>query len=103
MWSAGDRLRKARELTGMTAGQFAALIGISRNSVAKYESSDEPPRRPMLTLWSRATNVDYGWLSNGVAGSEEPTVTKVPLKIAASATSPVLSPPRGVLAAVHSR
>lgn len=61
----GDRLRKARELTGYDRQQFAAVIGVHRESVAKYETGRQTPRQPVLAAWSLATGVDLTWLRNG--------------------------------------
>lgn len=35
----GDRLRKARELTGLDQKAFAEAMGLHRDSVRKYEST----------------------------------------------------------------
>lgn len=61
-WTVGDRLRKARELTGLDRKAFAAEIGASRNSIATYESSDRPPRRFILLAWAAKTGVSIDWL-----------------------------------------
>lgn len=61
----GDRLRKARELAGYDRQQFAALIGIHRESLAKYESDRQAPRPPVLSAWALATGVDLAWLRDG--------------------------------------
>lgn len=63
MWTLGDRLRKARELTGMSQEEFAAVVGISRNTVANYEKGHTRPRMLELRAWARASRVDIGWLS----------------------------------------
>ena len=36
-WSIEDRLRKARDLTGLDQDEFAELIGVSRGTVSSYE------------------------------------------------------------------
>lgn len=62
----GDRLRKARELTGLDRKQFAETIGIHRDSVAKYEA-EGCTRKPVLESWARHTHVRIEWLENGDA------------------------------------
>jgi transcriptional regulator with XRE-family HTH domain len=70
-WTVGDRLRKARESTGMDRQQMALAIGISRRSIATYEASDQLPRRPILVTWALATGVPRDWLETGKAHSPE--------------------------------
>lgn len=54
----GDRLRKARESSGYrSASAFADAIGISRDSLRKYEAAVLPPTRAIVTEWSLATGV----------------------------------------------
>lgn len=43
-WTFGDRLRKARRLTGMTSHQFAAAVGISPPALTQYETDRSTPR-----------------------------------------------------------
>lgn len=59
----GDRLRKAREIAGLSQAELAAEIGISRNSVVNYESQTKRIPRPSLVSWALRTHVDLGWLS----------------------------------------
>lgn len=69
-WTVGDRLRKARELTGLDQAAFADEIGVSRNTVSKYERSDKPPRPIVLRVWAVRCGVSREWL---VSGIEPPT------------------------------
>jgi transcriptional regulator with XRE-family HTH domain len=61
-----DRLRKARELTGMEKQEFAEQLGIHRDSVANYEAGRRHPRRPVLIAWALTCDVDLDWLTDGV-------------------------------------
>lgn len=70
VWSVGDRLRKARALTGLSIDEFAHEIGISGKSVGRYENGAEPPRR-ILLLWKMLTNVSVEWLQYGDEMNEE--------------------------------
>jgi transcriptional regulator with XRE-family HTH domain len=65
-----DRLRKAREVTGLDQGQFAELAGISRQTVSNYESGTREPRGLYLRAWAEASGVDLGWLETGTAPAE---------------------------------
>lgn len=71
IWTTGERLAKARSLTGLTQAQFAERIGISRGSVVNYEGDATTPRRVVLNAWAAETGVPVEWL----VGSD-PTVTE---------------------------
>lgn len=62
-----DRLRKARELTGLDQIPFADELGISRNSVSNAETGTVMPRRITLKAWAMRTGVDLDWLLTGTA------------------------------------
>lgn len=64
-FTVGDRLRKARELTGMDRNEFADRIGVSRNTIGNYESERVAPRRIVLNAWALATGVPLAWLQTG--------------------------------------
>lgn len=67
-WTTGDRLRKARELTGLDQSDFAERIGVARNTVHAYEhGATRRPRRIVLMAWADATGVDYEWLRTGLS------------------------------------
>lgn len=59
-----DRLRKAREHAGLDQTQLAALVGVSRVTVSKYETG-APTRPAAVRLWALATGVDREWLETG--------------------------------------
>lgn len=64
-----DRLRKAREVTGLGVVEFADEVGISRNSVRNYETGVTVPRPVILRAWSLRTGVPAEWLETGIAPS----------------------------------
>lgn len=73
-----DRLRKARELTGLDQTQFAERAGISRQTVSNYEGGLREPRGLYLRAWAEATGVDMHWLQTGEPSSDNdggPSVT----------------------------
>lgn len=63
-WTIADRLRKARELTGMKQNEFADEIGISRGTVSNYERGLGPFKRPYLLAWALGAGVPLEWLTN---------------------------------------
>lgn len=71
-WSLGDRLRKARSLTGMTAAQFAEHIGVSDSTVNSAEGDKRAVRRITLNAWAMATGVSLEWLETGVSAAPPP-------------------------------
>lgn len=64
-WTIGDRLRKARELTGLSAQDFADEIGVSRQTIANAESGTRHPRRITLRAYAMRTGVPLAWLETG--------------------------------------
>ncbi|QIX28258.1 helix-turn-helix transcriptional regulator [Nocardioides sp. JQ2195] len=63
----GDRLRKAREGTGLTTRQFAAVLGVSQSTITNAENCHTRTRRITLLMWSRVTGVPVMWLETGEA------------------------------------
>lgn len=68
-WTLTDRLRKARELTGLNAEDFAAELNVSRSTVHNYESPSYDKKRRVIVLkaWAMRSGVDYHWLTTGEA------------------------------------
>lgn len=64
-WTMADRLRKAREQTGLDQTEFADRLGITRQSVGNYESGRRTPRPLYLRAWSEATGVPACWIATG--------------------------------------
>jgi transcriptional regulator with XRE-family HTH domain len=67
-FDAHDRLRKARERTGMEQGEFAEHIGVSRGTVSNYESGNTKRlKQVVLKQWALATRVTVDWIETGNA------------------------------------
>lgn len=68
-FTVGDRLRKAREKTGLGQYEFAEETGISRGTVSNYEAkaTTEGMKRPYLVAWAVRCDVDLEWLESGKA------------------------------------
>lgn len=66
----GDRLRKARSLTGMNVRQFAEHIGVSHGTVTNAETDARAVRVITLRAWAMATGVSLEWLERGIGSSE---------------------------------
>jgi transcriptional regulator with XRE-family HTH domain len=69
----GDRLRKARELTGLSQDEFARQLEVSRSTITNYERDRSTRVRPiMLRAWSVATGVSVEWLETGEVDQPSP-------------------------------
>lgn len=68
----GDRLAKARSLTGMNARDFADHIGVSHKTVNNAESGRHAVRKIVINAWSMATGVPVEWLETGIAPTSDP-------------------------------
>lgn len=61
-----DRLRKARELSGLDRAALADEIGVSRNTIGNYEGRATSHLKPIvLRQWALRTGVPYQWLLTG--------------------------------------
>lgn len=69
-WQRTDRLIKARKLTGLTQSQFAAEIGVHRNTVVNYEHG-RTTQDEVLERWAKRAGVSLTWLRDGTGVSDE--------------------------------
>lgn len=66
-FTAGDRFRKARELTGQTQREFASTLGVDKNTIGAYETgATTRHRKIVVNAWALATGVPVDWLLYGV-------------------------------------
>jgi transcriptional regulator with XRE-family HTH domain len=71
-----DRLRKAREITGLDQTEFAAEVGLGRATISRYERGEVTPSKSALLLYQMRTGVPKEWLATGCTPSDlnrEPT------------------------------
>lgn len=71
-WTLGDRLRKARLMTGQNTKDFAETIGVSQKTVNNAESGAHEVRKIVLRAWAMATGVPVEWLETGEAPFQSP-------------------------------
>jgi len=64
-WTIGDRLGKALNHAGISVGEMATYLGLSRNSVSAYINDRAEPKRQTLLLWAMRTGVALEWLETG--------------------------------------
>lgn len=64
-WTVADRLRKAREMTGLDQGDFAHELGVSRGTISNYEHGHVRPREVVIRAWALRTGVSIQWIKDG--------------------------------------
>lgn len=69
-----ERLKKLRKALDLTQQEFADRIGISRGSVATYETRDGNPGNSVINLICREFNVNEQWLRTGAGDMFAPMV-----------------------------
>ena len=65
----GQRLRVARETTGLEQREFAAELGTSRQTIGAAENGRTKPRELLLRAWAMRTGVNLEWLRTGNANT----------------------------------
>ena len=60
-----DRIRTIRKNAGMTQQKFAERLGVSRNTVATYETSPRVPIDAVIVSICREFSVREEWLRTG--------------------------------------
>lgn len=63
--SIGSRLRTARESRGMSQGDLASVLRISRQMVNMWEQSIHYPSSRHLALIAATLHIDLNWLISG--------------------------------------
>ena len=71
-WTVADRLRKAREITGMTQTDFGSLMYLTRKQVGNVETGVTKAGKELLIKWAMASNVDLEWLKTGEGSPDGP-------------------------------
>ena len=61
----GERVKELRNALNLTQTEFGSRIGVSRNSVASYESGVRNMNDYILKNICRTFNADYFWLTEG--------------------------------------
>lgn len=60
-----NRIRTIRQDAGLTQQEFAKRIGVSRNTIATYETSVRVPIDAVIVSICREFNVNETWLRTG--------------------------------------
>lgn len=59
----GERLREAREFRGLTLGETAALVGVSRQAISLFENNRKAPGAETMGQLSRALQFPIAFFS----------------------------------------
>lgn len=70
-WTLGDRLRKARQETGLTVREFADEIGVSAKTITDAEGDRRTSRKILLNAYAMRTGVPREWLETGQVTSPD--------------------------------
>jgi transcriptional regulator with XRE-family HTH domain len=73
VWTLTDRLRKAREDSGLSQTALGEAMGLSRRTVAGYEAGEREPKRHVQLAWALATGVSLDWLCPRQDSNLQPT------------------------------
>ena len=73
-WTLGDRLRKARELAGISSNDMAVQFSRSRAAISGWENDHHRPTLLCLRQWAEITGVSLAWLR----GESEQATTSSP-------------------------
>lgn len=60
-----DRIRQIRQNAGLTQQEFAKRIGVSRNTIASYETSVRVPIEAIIVSMCREFDVNENWMRTG--------------------------------------
>lgn len=66
----GTRIKTTREARGMSAAQFAKLVGVSSTAVFNWENHSMEPRTASLANIARALGVSTNYLQTGEEDDE---------------------------------
>lgn len=59
-----DKIKRSREVAGLTQQELANLVGVSKRTIASYECTDAVARRSTITKLARALKVSVKYLTD---------------------------------------
>lgn len=74
-WDMADRMRKAREVAGLSQTDMAARLSIARSSVVNYERRHTTPLPAIRKAWADACGVSDDWIRTGTSIHENTDMT----------------------------
>ena len=73
----GNRIKRVRRALDLTQTEFASRLGLTQNTVTRYETGDRNPSTAVLSLIIKAYDVNEEWLRNGEGEMFNPAPTDV--------------------------
>jgi len=64
----GDRIKQAREATGMTQAELGRRLGVTRSGVSQWENERTAPTTRNISAIAVALDVSWDWLTTGREG-----------------------------------
>lgn len=61
----GERIKKVREMTGLSQLVFAEKLGIDRSYISKIEKGNREPSSQLIKLICTTFGINEDWLKNG--------------------------------------
>lgn len=61
VWTLQDRIAKARNHAGLNQGELAEKLGVSRNTLNRWENGSRNPSVKNLQALAEVTGVPLGW------------------------------------------
>ena len=65
MSSIGQRIKEIRDYYDLTQQQFADELGLKRNTIATYETTDKEPSNNVIIAICKIWNISEDWLRHG--------------------------------------
>ena len=69
----GERIKKVRQVEGLTQQVFGERLGVKQNSIALIESGKRNPSDQLLCGIVREFNICKNWLQDGIEPMKSPT------------------------------
>lgn len=73
-----DKIKRSREVRGLTQQQLADLVGVSKRTIASYESSGAIARSSTMRKLAEALQVSYDYLSKDSVTDPQYGMEKMP-------------------------
>jgi transcriptional regulator with XRE-family HTH domain len=67
-----ERIKQVRKDQKMTQEEFAAKLGVKRNTIATYEMGRSDPSSAVTSLICKIFNVNRKWLEDGIGEMYDP-------------------------------
>jgi len=91
-WDLADRMRKALRHAGVSTGEMAGYLGVSRQSVGNWISGRVDPSFQTVRLWSIRTGVPLEWVLGRTLVPAGRAVTTTSLQGTITSWSPAYAP-----------